>query len=182
MGSPGRYSFCFAENENNTSWLSMAEERGVAKGQSAVTLLTGDGLQPIGDEKSRTPESLMISLSHGLRAVYHHKWAIEMDVILAMAPEHTRVFEQAGWSKQMVREGLEERLMMETAVMVQDAGGCAEGITPEMATRPIMPKFKADQIQIVRVGSDAGLYSAVISCWPTGGDEGTQPVTKVIKE
>ena len=36
-------------------------------------------------------------------------------------------------------------------------------------------------IHIVRVGSDAGLYSAAISCWPTGGENGTQPVVKVIE-
>jgi hypothetical protein len=183
MGSPGRYSFCFAENEAGTSWLSLAAERGVAKGKSAVTLLTGDGLQPIGDERSRQPESLAISLAAGLRAVYHHKWHLEGDVILAVSPEHSRVFEQAGWSKARLREELEKLLQMETAGMVKGAGGCDEGITPEMAARQaIVSKFQPGGIHIVRVGSGAGLYSAVISCWPTGGDLGTQPVTKVIEE
>jgi hypothetical protein len=183
MGSPGRYSFCFAENEGDTSWLSLATERGVAQGQSAVTLLTGDGLQPIGDERSRQPESLAISLATGLRAVYHHKWHLEGDVILAVSPEHSRVFEQAGWSKARLREELEKRLQMKTADMVKGVGDCEEGIAPEVAARqPVVSKFQPGGIHIVRVGSNAGLYSAVISCWPTGGDLGTQPVTKVIEE
>jgi hypothetical protein len=183
MGSPGRYSFCFAENEADTSWLSLAGERGVEKGKSAVTLLTGDGLQPIGDERSRQPESLAVSLATGLRAVYHHKWNLEGDVILAVSPEHSRVFEQAGWSKAQVREELERLLQMETAGMVQGVGGCEEGITPAMAAqRPVVSKFQPGGIHIVRVGSQAGLYSAVISCWPTGGDLGTQPITKVVEE
>ena len=183
MGSPGRYSFCFAENEENTSWLPISVERGVAKGQSAVTLLTGDGIQPIGDERSRRPESLIISLAAGLRAVYHHKWNLEADVILAVSPEHSRVFEKAGWSKARLRQELETLLQMETAQMVKGAGGCEEGIEPEIAARqPIVSKFQPGGIQIVRVGSNAGLYSAVISCWPNGGDTGTQPVTRLIEE
>ncbi len=183
MGNPGRYSFCFAENEEDTDWLSIAEERGVEKGQSAVTLLSGDGVQPIADERSRQPDSLVISLAEGLRAVYHHKWALDADVILAVSPEHSRVFEQAGWSKARVREELEALLQMETAGMVRGAGGCTEGIDPEVvAQHPVLPKFLPGGIHIVRVGSNAGLYSAAISCWPSGGEHGVQAVTKVIEE
>ena len=183
MGSPGRYAFCFAENETDTTWESLAVERGVAQGRSAVTLLTGDGLQPIGDEKSRTPESLVISLAASLRAVYHHKWALDADVVLAMAPGHTHVFERAGWSKTRLRNELEAQLQMESAPLVKGLGGCEEGLDPKFAAaNPIVSKFLPGGIHIVRVGSNAGLYSAVISCWPSGGDAGTQAVTKIIDE
>lgn len=183
MGNPGRYSFCFAENENGTSWLPLAVERGAAAGKSAVTLIAGDGMQPIADERSRTPHSLAISLATGLKAVYHHKWCLDADVILAVAPEHSRVFEQAGWSKARLRTELENLLELKTADLVQGANECAEGMPPEMVKQhPTLPKFLPGGIHIVRVGSNAGLFSAVISCWPTGGDNGTQPVTRVIEE
>ncbi|MEM7117374.1 MAG: thioredoxin [Chloroflexota bacterium] len=181
MGNPGRYSFCFAENEDGTSWLPIAAERGVVAGKSAVTLIAGDGIQPVADERSREPESLCISLSLALRAVYHHKWALEADVILAVAPEHSRVFEQAGWSKAQVRQRLNELLQMETAQMVRGEAGCAEGVPANLAaTNPTLAKFLPDGLHIIRVGSDAGLYSAIISCWPAGGEHGTQAVTKEI--
>ena len=183
MGNPGRYSFCFAEKETDTTWSSLAVERGVPEGASAVTLLTGDGVQPLADERSRTPESLCISLARGLRQVYHHKWNLDADAILAMAPEHTRVFEQAGWTKQDVRQQLENLLLMDTAEMVIGEGGCAEGIPAEIAAQnKVVPKFTPGGIHIIRVGSDAGLYTGIISCWPQGGARGTQPVTKIIEE
>lgn len=182
MGNPGRYSFCFAENEEGTNWQSIGTERGVPAGESAVTLLSGDGLQPIGDERSRTPESLSISLAEGLRAVYHHKWNLEADVILAVAPEHSRVFERAGWSKARLRQQLESLLQMNTAEMVRGAGDCEEGIESDVAAaHATVPKFSPGGIHIVRVGSEAGLYSAVISCWPTGDEQGVQPVTRIIE-
>ncbi len=181
FGNPGRYSFCFAENENDTAWQSIAQERGVPLGESAVTLLTGDGVQPIGDERSRTPESLVISLAMGLKAVYHHKWNLDADVILAVSPEHSRVFENAGWSKAMLRDALESKLQLETKTMIKGVGGCTEGLDPAYAAaNPIVSKFLPGGIQLIRVGSNAGLYSAVISCWPSGGESGTQPVTRLI--
>jgi len=84
------------------------------------------------------PESLAISLAAGLRAVYHHKWNLEADVILAVSPEHSRVFEQAGWSKARLRQELEALLQMETAQMVKGAGGCAE-------QKELMPKSPLDK-------------------------------------
>ena len=181
MGSPGRYSFCFAENEDGSSWLPISTEYGAPVGESAVTLLTGDGLQPIADEKSREPESLIISLATGLKAVYHHKWGLDADVILAIGVEHCNVFESAGWSKAMVRQALEAKLVMNTADLVRGAHGCEEGIPYELAERKkTITKFLPGGIHLVRVGSEAGLYSAAISCWPTGGNEGTQAVTRVI--
>ena len=181
MGSPGRYSFCFAENEDETTWRSIAAEHGVPAGESAVTLLTGDGLQPIGDERSRTPESLSVSMAQALKAVYHHKWSLEADVILAVAPEHSRVFEQAGWSKARLRQQLESLLIINSASLVAGIDDCEEGIESEVAhAHPTLPKFTPGGIHIVRVGSNAGLYSAIISCWPTGGDAGVQRVTKII--
>ncbi|MEM7802673.1 MAG: thioredoxin, partial [Chloroflexota bacterium] len=182
FGNPGRYSFCFAENEDETSWLPISTERGAPKGSSAVTLLSGDGIQPLADERSRTPESLTLSLAHGLKAVYHHKWSLDADVILAVSPEHSRIFEAAGWSKAMVRTALEKELIMNTAEMEMGKGGIMEGLPSEtVQSHPTLPKFTPGGIHIIRVGSNAGLYSAIISCWPSGGDTGTAPVTKVIE-
>src|SRR5215470_12562383 len=43
MGSPGKYSFCFAENEAGSPWESLAVERGFAKSASTVSLFPGHG-------------------------------------------------------------------------------------------------------------------------------------------
>ncbi len=182
FGNPGRFTWCFAENEDNTTWTSLATERGVPVGESAVTVLTGDGVQPLGDEKSRTPESLILSLSGALKTVYHPKWAVDEDVILGVSPEHSAVFERAGWTKADVRKALEANLMLPSAEMVKGAGGCAEGMEPDyVAANPIVSKFLPGGIHIIRVGSNAGLYTAIIACWPNGGETGTQPVTKIIR-
>jgi hypothetical protein len=57
LGTPGKYTFCFAEAEDSR-WAPLHVERGFAPEASTVTLFAGEGVQGIVDQKSRTPESL----------------------------------------------------------------------------------------------------------------------------
>src|SRR3979411_122930 len=43
LGNPGKYTFCFAEDELGSPWASLAVERGVSPGRSAVTVFAGEG-------------------------------------------------------------------------------------------------------------------------------------------
>ena len=63
FGTPGKYSFCFAEDEAGSPWESLAVERGVPAGASAVTVFAGGGIRGVSDEQSRTPESLARSFA-----------------------------------------------------------------------------------------------------------------------
>ena len=66
LGNPGKYSYCFAEDEEGSSWEPLSVERGLKPGQSAVTVFAGYGLQGIVDQKSRDPESLARSFAESL--------------------------------------------------------------------------------------------------------------------
>ena len=39
LGHPGKFSFCIAEDEEDTSWKSLSEQRGLPKEASAVTVM-----------------------------------------------------------------------------------------------------------------------------------------------
>jgi hypothetical protein len=99
LGNPGKYTFCFAEREEDSPWESLAVERGFAADASTVTLFAGEGVQAIMDQQSRTPESLARSFAASLRSVCHPKIAIAADALLVVSPEHSRVFHEGGWSK-----------------------------------------------------------------------------------
>src|ERR1700736_5272695 len=57
-GNPGKFTFCFAEDERGSPWEPLSVERGLPPGTSAVTLFAGSGVQPLADQRSRTPEAL----------------------------------------------------------------------------------------------------------------------------
>jgi len=178
LGTPGKYSFCFAEAEDS-AWEPLSVERGFAPRASTVTLFAGEGVQGVVDQKSRTPESLARSFALCLRVVDHPKLAMAGDALLVVSPDHCRVFLEAGWSKARLREELERLLLLPGDEMVAGAGGIAEGLPPSMAGKPV-PKFRPGGLIIVRAGGGAGLFSAIIAGWAASGPVGSIPVSKEI--
>ena len=179
LGSPAKYTFCFAENEADSPWESLAQERGFAAGTSSVTLFGGEAPRVIVDQLSRQPESLAASFAACLRTVCHPKLPMAFDAVLVVSPEHARVFRQAGWSKDRLRRELLGRLMLPGEEIVRGAGGIAEGV-PEAMRQQTLPKFRPEGLLIVHAGGPAGLFSAVIGGW-VNGEMGTNPVTVEVR-
>lgn len=175
LGQPGKYTFCFAENEAESPWDPLHVERGFAKSASTVTLFAGEGPRGIIDQLSRTPESLARSFAQCLRATTHPKLPIAFDAMLVVSPEHGRVFREAGWTKGRLHEELGALLQLDGADIVRGAGGIAEGV-PEAFAGTTLPKFRDGGLLIVHAGGGAGLFSAIIGGWASG-PAGSQAVT-----
>jgi hypothetical protein len=198
LGGPGKYTFCFAEDEAGSPWEPLSVERGFAEGTSTVTLFAGEGPNGLCDQKSRDPESLARSMGWALDAVWHPKLALISDAVLVVSPEHGRVFREAGWSKARLRERLLELGTKPLSDIAAGAQGCAEGMAfgpggvkgafgsavgDGGATDPAevrIPKFVPDGLLIVHAGGRAGLFSAVIGGWARGAI-GSSPVTREVK-
>jgi hypothetical protein len=180
LGNPGKYTFCFAEDEEGSPWESLARERGFSPETSTVTLFAADGVQAVCDQHSRRPESLARTFAVCLRTVAHPKLVMAADAMLVISPEHGRVFEDAGWTKSRLKEELDHLLQIPGSELVRGANGIAEGL-PENMVEPKMAKFRPGGLHIVRAGGAAGLFSAIIGGWLASGPKGSQSVTKEIK-
>jgi hypothetical protein len=179
MGNPGKYSFCFAEDESDSDWNTLAMDRGFEREESVVSLFAGDGLQPIVDQKSRTPQSLTKSMALSLRSIVHAKLYGLADAILVVSPEHRRVFRQGGWSKEDLRNALHEELVTPGADLIRGANDVAEGM-PTGFKDKLLNKFRDDGLYIVTTGGKAGMFSAIISGWVATGERGSQIVSQKI--
>ncbi len=180
LGNPGKYTFCFAEDEAGSPWEPLHVERGLTPDTSAVTLFAAEGARGVVDQLSRNPESLARSFAACLRTVAHPKNVIIWDAVLVVSPEHGRVFREAGWSKARLREELDGLLQIPGEEVVRGAGGVAEGM-PEQLRALTLPKFRDGGLQIVHAGGGAGLFSAIIGGWASGAI-GSEPVTRRIEE
>ena len=179
-GNPGKVGFCFAEDEEGSPFEPLATQLGVDPGKDAVTVFAGEGPRNIVDQLARDPESLCRSLAACLKTVHHPKAVIGFDAILAMGPEHSRIFAEAGWSKAQVLARLHELLQLRGADIVRGADGIAEGAAlPPGSEDMIIPKFKDGGLIIVHCGGGAGLFSTIIGGW-ANGQVGSQPVTREI--
>ncbi len=178
-GNPGKVGFCFPEDEEGSPWTPLSADLGFAPGVDTVTLFPGEGPRCIVDQLSRDPESLARSFAVNLRTLHHPKLVLAFDCILAVGPEHARVFARAGWDKARLRQRLHELLQIPGAELVRGAGGIAEGL-PESVAGATLPKFRPDGLLIVHCGGGAGLFSAMIGGW-AGGSLGSRPMTREIR-
>ena len=100
LGNPGKLGFCFAEREDDSPWESLAVERGIREGSSAVTLFAGEGPRGVVDQLSRNPESLCRSLAAALLSVANQKLVVGFDAMLVVGYEHGNVFRRAALRRQ----------------------------------------------------------------------------------
>ncbi len=178
LGSPGKLGFCFAENEEGSAWDSLATERGVPAGRSAVTLYAGYGIQGVVDQTSRTPESLVRSFAECLKAMYHPKSFPGPDAFVVVSPEHQRTFRDAQWSKQRFKEELLRLTTVDADTILYGLGGIDVG-PPAAARGARIAKFRDGGLNVVHAGGSAGMFSAILPGW-SPGSANSQVVTKVV--
>ena len=179
MGNPGKYTFCFAEDESDADWSTLAQDRGFERSESVINLFAGEGLQPIVDQKSRDPDSLARNMAASLRAVVNTKLYGVADAVLVVCPEHRRVFREGGWNKDDLKNALYDNLMTPGSELILGAQGIAEGM-PKKFENKVIGKFRDDGLHITSTGSTAGMFSAIISGWVASGERGSQLVSQRI--
>ena len=181
LGTPGKYSFCFAEDESDDDWQPLHVARGYAADDSVVTLYAGDGILPNFDQLSRTPESITASLALSLTAIGHPKKYQAHDALLVLSPEHFRIYAEAGWSRTQIMSAFDSALTRSMDEVLQGVGGIAEGM-PAAAAGKTLTKFRDGGFNIVRAGGQAGLMSAAIGGWAATGERGSELVSRKIAE
>ncbi|MET0663064.1 MAG: thioredoxin family protein [Ilumatobacteraceae bacterium] len=179
-GSPGKIGFCFAENDAESPFGTIAGEHGIPAGTDAITLFPGEGTRCVVDQLSREPDSLARSLAAALQTLHHPKLILGFDAILVIGPEHARVFAEAGWGREEVLAGIRSHLNRPGSELVRGAGGIAEGLPEAFADAPSLPKVRAGGLLLAYAGGGAGLFSEIIGGWANGAI-GSTPVTRAVQ-
>jgi thiol-disulfide isomerase/thioredoxin len=179
LGNPGKLGFCFAEDEEGSPWTPLAADFGFEAGQNVVTIFPGEGPRTLVDQLARTPEELAHSFAYALRAMLSPKAVMAFDAVLVVSPDHSRIFRDAGWSKDRLRKRLLELTTIPGDELVRGAGGMAEGL-PESVRGRMIPKFRDNGLHIVHAGGGAGLFSAIIPGW-ANGELGSQTLAREIR-
>ena len=179
LGNPGKYTFCFCEDESDAEWPSLSMDRGYTREDSVVNLFAGSGVQPFVDQQSRQPESLAKNLANSLRSVANTRSFGMADAIIVISPEHRRVLREGGWTKPNLKQALYDELKTPGADIIRGKDGIAEGM-PEKFKDILLNKFRDDGLHIVGAGGKAGMFSAIISGWLASGEKGSQLVSQQI--
>jgi len=66
LGNPGKYTFCFAETEDDHPWEPLSVSRGCAPSDSAVTVIATNSLYQVYNQLAATPEPLLLCFADAL--------------------------------------------------------------------------------------------------------------------
>src|SRR5262249_17502244 len=104
LGHPGKVTFCIAEDEEDSPWTPLAQERGVAQGASAVTVMAAESPHQVLNEWTHDPRELLETLAAAIRAnmLTYSIWAGNYALVIPRQPRE--VLAAAGWSKDNVRD------------------------------------------------------------------------------
>ena len=187
LGSPMKFTMCFGEWEERSSWEPLHVERGYDKGESVVTVFAmSSGPTLIVDQNSRSAPQLAGSFGLSMESAHHVRAHNNGDGILVVCPEHVDTLQRDGYTKADIRRRIQEVTTVPLkSLIADDISGAgidparAANMSDEMLTRP-SPKFASeDNIHIVVAGSDAGKFSAAFHGWASGR-MGSIPVSRKI--
>ena len=190
LGSPAKYTMCFAEGEEANPWTPLHIERGFRADESVVTVFALEGPRGIADQISRTAKRVAASFGLALASVWHPKTYPYGDVLLVICPEHVETLKHDGWTKADIRRRIQEVSARPVRELLRDEE-CGEGIPParfgpdgpsaEQLEQRIAKFQTAENIHIVVAGGDAGKFSAIFGGW-VSGPGGSIPVSRRVGE
>ena len=108
LGSPAKYSFCFAENEAENPWEPLHVERGFPKSHSTVTVVGSEGPHNVNDHGSRSGEEILTTISGVLATPGANNFYMGGEPLIVLGPEHAAAIARQGFSKQDVKQWLFE--------------------------------------------------------------------------
>ena len=173
LGNPGKYSFCFAENEEDHPWEPLHVARGLRREDSAVTLIASNSLYQVYNHLAADPEPLLLCFADALGNVGTPNLLGFNETLIVFAGEHAEVLQKAGWSRLDVQRFLIERTRRSVADYKRGArlpGAVTEGDETTWRYRFERP----EDILIAFAGGRAGSWSA---CLPGWGTKWTRSVT-----
>lgn len=178
IGQPAKYGACFAEGKPPEGWPSVAAERGVGSGSSAVTVFAASAVVEIVDTYSTTGEGLLETLASAipqpgaLRAERTMLGGGEQYVL--MPHEWGTMLHAQGWSKQDVQAFLMAQTMVPTERLPPSMRA---QLLPEVEEQGSIPSAGGPEDFVVFVTGGPGTKGTHLISWPGGTRSSTVPVS-----
>jgi hypothetical protein len=168
-GQPGKYTFCVAENEEESPWESLAVERGFAADASTVTVIGVSGF-------INTFQATVEQLAEAATFTGSNDYRFGGCPVFALNPVQARALAAAGLDKAALKRGIFDRSRkrvgdFERVWLEPRAGELSSLDDPEA---PVTLARTADDLVVIVTGAGgAGNHSLVL---PSFGN--TRPVTR----
>lgn len=163
LGHPGKFTFCIAEDEEDSPWLPLSIERGVPRGVSAVTVLAAESPHQIMNEWTHDPREILDTYAAAIRGnmLTYSIW--EGNYAIVIAKQHQQIFAAAQWSKQNIREYMFERAYVLRKEWRTVGKAAVAGRKDE--DRVYRALRTPDDLLVIAAGGPAGGFGAIVPPW-----------------
>ena len=181
LGHPGKFTFCLAEDEENSPFPPMHVDLGFDPDDSVVTVIgaeaphsvlySGDGDDPNGYK------SLLAMLAIGIaNAATNNAILTGGSATIVLNPEHADVLIKAGLTRQDIAEEIHQRSTIAETAINKLAPGFAR---KDSGNRDA---FKGPEQLLILMSGGSGLYSMVMPSWCAGPHKNSASSIKVESE
>ncbi|MDE3077893.1 MAG: hypothetical protein KGJ86_20920, partial [Chloroflexota bacterium] len=169
QGTPAKYSFCIAENEEESPWEPLHVERGFAADANVITTHFARSTLHVENRTSNKAEEVLLTIAESMS--YPGAWPAGRGCTVVMGPEHAQLVARQGWSKQQAKQFIWEH-WGRTRGELRRLGLKGDGLTSEVrsnaaASEPADDEFvhrgeSPDSILLVVAGARNAGVSAVV--------------------
>ena len=108
-GTPAKFTFCVAENEDASPWEPLHVEMGLPKEATAVTVVAAESPHNVNDHESITPEGILTMCAGTMANTGSNNAYYDGQPVMAFGPEHAQTVASGGMKKPEVKQWLWER-------------------------------------------------------------------------
>jgi hypothetical protein len=164
LGHPGKFTFCIAEDEEDSPWTPLAQERGVPAGVSGVTVMACEAPRQTMNEWTHDPEEIVETFAAEMRhnMLTYSVWSGNYALVL---PKQLRdIIAAAGWRKDDIRNYIfrSARVLRRQWATVGKANIVDRSGGPNQEFSALR---EPSDLLVVAAGGPAGGFGAIIPPW-----------------
>ncbi len=170
LGHPGKFTYCFGEDEENSPFDPLHVQRGFEADQSVVTVIGAEAPHSVysivdGDDPDG-PDLLLRQLARCLATIGSNNANFRGgQAVVVINPDHARILAKADHSATSIRHTIHAYATNPLSLLRQVDRSLPPG---DDATDPLIAAFRSpDDILVVHAGG-GGLYDMVMPSWAAG--------------
>ncbi len=170
LGHPGKFTYCFGEDEESSPFDPLHVQRGFAREQSVVTVIGAEAPHSVysivdGDDEDG-PDLLLRQLGRCLANVGSNNANFRGgQAVVVINPDHTRVLSNAGYTAASIRHALHGYATNPLSLLRE----INRAVPPSKdSTDPPIRAFRSPEDILVVHAGGGGLYDMVMPSWAAG--------------
>ncbi|MPZ60987.1 MAG: hypothetical protein GEU93_06775 [Propionibacteriales bacterium] len=173
FGHPGKFAYCFGENEEESAFPPFHTTRGYRAEQSTVTVFPGEAPHNINNHSS-DPMELLGAVASTMATLGNNNMYVSGEVMVVLGIDHAKLLDEAGFQRHNVQEFLHERARLPVGAL-RTGGMYGHDVGRNLWPKWVDRRDSAALVPIVRrpgdihvaVAGGVGPHSLFIPGWGT---------------